>query len=206
MDIHEDDVVEQAPPSWVLRTPTRRREIWPLPALAVLLAVLLVVVPVSLGDTDPVSVIVGVLSGIAVAAGAVMLAIAGRTAYQEQSRTASWRFHVVGVVLAFGTATILALASLARGHFIGVGSGGLFMAWQVFQLARSVPRFDRLVATVCAAAIALTAATFAVLGVALPQLPEARAAVWIGPGSLVAVVAGIVAVVQFRAARAAPPD
>jgi hypothetical protein len=204
MDIHEDDVVEQAPPSWVLRTPTRRREIWPLPALAVLLAVLLVVVPVRSGG--PVSLVVGVVSGIAVAIGAVMLAIAGTSAYREQSRSASWRLHLVGVVLGFGTATIVALIGLASGLFATAATSSLLMAVQVFYLARSVPRFDRVVATVCAAAIALTAATFAVLGVALPEVPEARAAVWIGPGSLVAVVAGIVAVVQFRAARAAPPD
>jgi hypothetical protein len=202
MDTHEDDVIEEAPPSWVLRTPTRRREVWPLPALAAVLAVALVVVPVRVGD--PVSVVVGSVSGIAVAAGAVMLAVAGRTAYREQSRAASWRLHVVGVVLGFGTATILALGSLARGHFIGLGSGGLFMAWQVFLLARSVPRFDRLVAAVCATAIAVGGATLAVLGVVLPDVPEAREAVWIGPGTLVAVVAAIVAVLQFRAARTAP--
>lgn len=202
MDTHEDDVIEEAPPSWVLRTPTRRREVWPLPALAAVLAVVLVVIPVWLGG--PVSIVVGVLSGAPVGVGAVMLAVAGRTAYREQSRAASWRFHVVGVGLGFGAATILALAGLVRGHFIGVGSGGVFMAWQVFQFARSVPRFDRLVAAVCATAIAVGGATLAVLGVVLPDVPEAREAVWIGPGTLVAVVAAVVAVLQFRAARTAP--
>lgn len=202
MDTHGDDVIEEAPPSWVLRTPTRRRVVWPLPALAAVLAVVLVVIPVWLGDL--VSVVVGVLSGVPVAAGAVMLAVAGRTAYREQSRTASWRFHVVGVVLGFGAATILALAGLVRGHFIGVGSGGLFMAWQVFHFARSVPRFDRLVAAVCATVLAAGAVTLAVLGVALPDVPEAREAVWIGPGTLVAALGAVVAVVQFRAARTAP--
>jgi hypothetical protein len=202
MTTHEDAAAEEAPPSWVLRTPTRRREVWLLPALAAVLAVVLVVVPVRLGD--PVSIVVGVLSGVPVGVGAVALAMAGRAAYLEQSRAASWRFHAVGVVLAFGAATIVALASLVRGHFIGLGSGSLFMAWQVFQFARSVPRFDRLVAAVSATVLAVGAATFAVLGVALPDVPEAREAVWIGPGTLVAVVAAIVAVLQFRAARTAP--
>lgn len=202
MTTHEDDVIEEAPPSWVLRTPTRRREVWPLPALAAALAVVLVVIPVWLGG--PVSIVVGVLSGVPVGVGAVMLAVAGRTAYREQSRAASWRFHVVGTVLGFGAVTILALAGLVRGHFIGVGSGGVFMAWQVFQFARSVPRFDRLVAAVSATALAAGAATLAVLGVALPDVPEARQALWIGPGTLVAVLAAVVAVVQFRAARTAP--
>ncbi|MBF4582492.1 hypothetical protein ITJ54_07395 [Curtobacterium sp. VKM Ac-2865] len=202
MTTHEDDVIEEAPPSWVLRTPTRRREVWPLPALAAALAVVLVVIPVWLGG--PVSIVVGVLSGVPVGVGAVMLAVAGRTAYREQSRAASWRFHVVGTVLGFGAATILALAGLVRGHFIGVGSGGVFMAWQVFQFARSVPRLDRLVAAVCATALAAGAVTLAVLGVVLPDVPEARQAVWIGPGTLVAVLAAVVAVVQFRAARTAP--
>lgn len=204
MDTHQDVAAEEAPPSWVLRTPTRRREVWPLPALAAVLAVVLVVVPVRLGD--PVSIVVGVVSGIAVGVGAVALAVAGRAAYREQSRAASWRFHVVGIVLGFGAATVLALAGLARGHFIGLGSGCLVMAWQVFQFARSVPRFDRLVAAVSATAFAVGAATFAVLGVTLPDVPEARGAVWIGPGALVAVVATIVAVLQFRAARTAPLD
>lgn len=204
MDTHEDDVVEEAPPSWVLRTPARRREVWPLPALAAVLAVVLVVIPVWLGG--PVSIVVGALSGVPVALGAIMLGVAGRTAYREQSRAASWRFHVVGTVLGFGVATILALAGLVRGHFIGVGSGGLLMAWQVFHFARSVPRFDRLVAAVSATVLAVGGATLAVLGVVLPDVPEAREAVWIGPGTLVAVVAAIVAVLQFRAARTAPPD
>lgn len=202
MTTHEDDVIEEAPPSWVLRTPTRRREVWPLPALAAALAVVLVVIPVWLGG--PVSIVVGVLSGVPVGVGAVMLAVAGRTAYREQSRAASWRFHVVGTVLGFGAVTILALAGLVRGHFIGVGSGGVFMAWQVFQFARSVPRFDRLVAAVSATALAAGAVTLAVFGVALPDVPETRQAVWIGPGTLVAVLAAVVAVVQFRAARRAP--
>jgi len=204
MDTHQDVAAEEAPPSWVLRTPTRRREIWPLPALAAVLAVVLVVVPVRLGD--PVSIVVGVLSGVPVAGGAVALAIAGRTAYREQSRAASWRFHVVGIVLGFGAGTIVALVGLASGLFATAATSVLVTAVQFFHVARSVPRFDRLVAAVSATALALGAATLAVLGVALPDLSEVRAAVWIGPGTLIAVVATIVAVLQFRAARTAPPE
>lgn len=204
MTTHEDDVIEEAPPSWVLRTPTRRREVWPLPAFAAVLAVVLFVVPVRLGG--PVSAVVGSVSGIAVAVGAIMLAVAGRTAYREQSRAASWRFHVVGVVLGFGAGTIVALLGLASGLFATAATSVLLTAVQFFHVARSVPRFDRLVAAVSATVLAVGGATLAVLGVVLPDVPEAREAVWIGPGTLVAVVAAIVAVLQFRAARTAPPD
>lgn len=202
MTTHEDDVIEEAPPSWVLRTPTRRREVWPLPALAAALAVVLVVIPVWLGG--PVSIVVGVLSGVPVGVGAVMLAVAGRTAYREQSRAASWRFHVVGVVLGFGAGTIVALLGLASGLFATAATSVLLTAVQFFHVARSVPRFDRLVAAVSATALAAGAVTLAVFGVALPDVPETRQAVWIGPGTLVAVLAAVVAVVQFRAARTAP--
>jgi hypothetical protein len=179
-----------------------RREVWPLPTLAAVLAALLVVVPVRLGD--PVSIVVGVPSGIAVAAGAVALAVAGLAAYREQSRAASWRFHVAGVVLGFGAGTIVALIGLASGLFATAATSVLLTAVQFFHVARSVPRFDRLVAAVSATALAVGAVTLAVLGVALPDVPEAREAVWIGPGTLVAVVAAVVAVLQFRAARTAP--
>lgn len=204
MDTHQDVAAEEAPPSWVLRTPTRRPEAWPLPVLAAVLAVVLVVVPVRLGD--PVSIVVGVVSGIAVGVGAVALAVAGRAAYREQSRAASWRFHVVGIVVGFGAGTIVALIGLASGLFATAATSVLLTAVQFFHVARSVPRFDRLVAAVSATALAVGAATFAVLGVALPDIPEARGAVWLGPGALVAVVATIVAVLQFRAARTAPLD
>jgi hypothetical protein len=202
MTTHEDVAAEEAPPSWVLRTPTRRREVWPLPALATVLAVVLVLLPLRLGD--PVSIVVGVPSGIAVAAGAVALAVAGRAAYLEQARAASWRFHVAGVVLGFGAGTIVALIGLASGLFATAATSVLLTAVQFFHVARSVPRLDRLAAAVSATGLAVGAATFAVLGVALPDVPEAREAVWIGPGTLVAVVAAVVAVLQFRAARTAP--
>ncbi|WP_267419450.1 MULTISPECIES: hypothetical protein [unclassified Curtobacterium] len=196
--------LEDAPPSWVLRTPTRRREVWPLPALAAVLAVVLVVVPARFGD--PVSIVVGVLSGVAVAAGAVALAVTGQAAYREQSRAASWRFHVVGIIVGFGAGTIVALLGLASGLFATAATSVLLTAVQFFHVARSVPRLDRLVAAVSATALAVGAATLAVLGLTLPDVPEAREAVWIGPGALVAVVATVVAVLQFRAARTAPLD
>jgi hypothetical protein len=202
MTTHEDVAAEEAPPSWVLRTPTRRREVWPLPALATVLAVVLVLLPLRLGD--PVSIVVGVASGIAVITGAFALAVAGRTAYREQSRAASWRFHAVGIVVGFGAGTIVALIGLASGLFATAATSVLLTAVQFFHVARSVPRFDRLAAAVSATGLAVGAATFAVLGVALPDVPEAREAVWIGPGTLVAVVAAVVAVLQFRAARTAP--
>lgn len=204
METGDQDDREPAPPNWVLTTPTRQREVWTLPALALVLAAGLLVVPVLFGDR--LAAVVGLVRGGLVALGAVALAVAGRRAYSEQSRAASWRLHVVRVVVGFGTATVIALPSLVAGASVGVAMGVLVSGSQLFRYARSVPRFDRLVAAASASVLALGAVVLVVLGLVLPAVPSHRVAVWVGGGWVVAVVAAAIAVLQFRAASQAPRD
>ncbi|WIB60372.1 hypothetical protein DEJ13_00675 [Curtobacterium sp. MCLR17_007] len=204
METHDQDEREPAPPSWVLRTPTRQREVWTLPALALVLAVGLIVFPVLFGDQ--LAAVVGIVTGGLVAVGAVALAVAGLRAYSEQSRAASWRLHVVRVVVGFGTATIITAGGLIAGASVGTAAGVLGVGTQVFRNARSVPRLDRLVAAVTAFVMAVTSVVLVLLGILLPAVPHHRASVWVGGGWVVAVVAAAIAVVQFRAASRAPRD
>lgn len=204
METHDQDDREPAPPSWVLRTPTRQREVWTLPALALVLAVVLVTLAALFGDR--LTAVVGIVTGGPVAVGAVALAVAGLRAYSEQSRAASWRLHVVRVVVGFGTATVIALPSLVAGASVGVAMGLLVSGSQLFRYARSVPRFDRLVAAASGAVLALGAVALVALGLALPGVPPNRVAVWVGGGWVVAVVAAATAVLQFRAASRVPRD
>lgn len=203
METHDQDEREPAPPSWVLRTPTRQRAVWTLPALALVLAVAVVVVGVVIGSAFGVTV--AIVTGVPVAVAAVVLALAGRRAFVEQSRAASWRFHQVGVLTAFGTATLVALAALTVGTFVGIFPGVLGVSILAFSNARAVPRFDRLVAAVTALVLAVGAAVLVVLGLVL-QVAADRSAMWVGGGWVVAVVAAAIAVVQFRAASRAPRD
>ncbi|MCJ1715042.1 hypothetical protein [Curtobacterium sp. VKM Ac-2922] len=202
-DVEHDDV-EPAPPSWVLRTPTRQHEVWTVPLFTVALAVAVVIVGVVVGSAF--GAIVAIVTGGPVAVGAVVLAVAGRRAFVEQSRAASWRFHQVGVLMAFGTGTLVALAALTVGTLLGIFPGVLGVSIVAFSNARSVPRFDRLVAAVTALVLAFGAAVLVVLGLTLQTITADRSAVWVGAGWFVAVIAAVVAVVQFRAAARAPRD
>ena len=194
----------ETPPGWVLRTPTRASEVWLLPLLAAVLAAGLIVGGVVLGDA--VAAITGITVGTCIAVGAVALAVAGHTAYTEQSRAASWRRHVVNVVVGSGSLLVVALGSLVSGVLFGVVAGSLVTAVRVVHTARTVSWIDRVALGVVSSALAVGAAVLVVLGLTVTGIPSHRVAVWVGAGWLVAVVAAVVAVVQFRAAARTPRD
>lgn len=197
-DVDPDADLEPAPPTWGLSTPTRQREVWTLPVLTLVLAAVWIVAGVLTGRGG------AVVCGALVAVGAVALAVTGRAAFSEQSHAASWRLHVARVVVGFGVVTVMAVSSLIAAISVGTVAGVLGAGSQVFRNARSVPRFDRLVAATTASLLAVVAAVLVVLGLVVPTLPEHRAASWVGAGWVVAVVAAVIAVVQFHAASRAP--
>ncbi|MFJ3384606.1 MULTISPECIES: hypothetical protein [unclassified Curtobacterium] len=200
----DEERADEAPPGWVLRTPNRASEVWLPPLLAVVVAAALVVGGVLLGDR--VTLVSGVAAGTCVAVGAVVLGAAGRAAYVEQSRAASWRLHVVSVVVGSGSLLVVALGSLVSGVLFGVSAGVVVTAVQFVYTARTVAWIDRVALGVVSSVLAAGAAVLVVLGLTVPGVPSHRVAVWVGAGWLVAVVAAVVAVVQFRAAARTPRD
>jgi hypothetical protein len=201
---HAEPAQDAPPPPWVLSTPTKRSEVWSLPLLAALLAVALVVVGAAIGDA--LGVVVGTVAGVAVAVGAVLLAVAGRRAYEDQTRAASWRLHVVRVLVGVAVCAVVGVGSLAVGFGPGGVSGALVSVVTVFQSARTVPRLDRLATAWASAAIAAACAVLVVLGLTVPGLPPHRAATWIGGSVALGVLAVVIAVVQFRVAARTPRD
>ncbi|WP_420369351.1 hypothetical protein [Curtobacterium sp. L1-20] len=200
MDARDDQpTADEAPPGWVLGTPTRPSEVWLVPSLLLALAVL--VVAFGSGYGDPLAAVVGWIAGPLVAVGAVALLVSGRRAYDEQTLGASWRAHVVRVVVGVGTVAVLAVASLVVGVLLGTVLGLLIGVPQAFRYTRAVPRLDRLVVGWACAAVAVTALVVVVLQFVVPDLPRVRAVTWGPPSALYGVIAGILAVVHFRLAR-----
>lgn len=197
-----DEIDEQAPATWLLRTPTRRWEVWAYPLTAALLAVLVVVTGFTIGG--PLASTLGVTTAVVVVAAGVAVFVTGWSAYAEQTRAAAWRNHVVRVVAGSTVVAVVSVASLAAAVSVGTIVGAMGGVVQMFVVARSVPRIDRLAVAWAATAVAVAALVFVVLGLFLPGVSGHRTGMWVGPGSLVAVIAVVLAVVQFRAAARAP--
>lgn len=204
MDTRAEDTVEEAPPGWVLGTPTRHHEVWTLPVCVMALAVLISLLGTRFVGT--LGLVVGTTCAVVLAAGAVALAVAGRTAYAEQTVAASWRLHVVRLAVGVTTASIVAVGTLAAGLSFGWLFGAVGWIPMTFRLARSVPRIDRLLVAWASAVVTVACVSLTVAGYAIPTLPERIAAVWIGPGALFGALALVMAVVQFAVAERTPPD
>ena len=205
MDTRAEDTVEEAPPpGWVLNTPTRIHEVWTLPVCLVALAVLIALLGTRFGEV--LGAVVCMTCAVVVAAGAVALAVAGRTAYHGQDLRASWRLHVVRMAVGVTTASIVAVGTLAVGLSFGWLFGAVGWIPMTFRLARSVPRIDRLLVAWASVVVTVACVSLTVAGYAIPTLPERIAAVWIGPGALFGALALVMAVVQFALAERTPPD
>lgn len=198
-----DDQSGEPPPGWVLGTPTRLREVLTLPVAALVLAAVIAFLGTRVSGT--LGLVVGTVCAVVVGAGAVALTVAGRAAYEEQTLEASWRLHVVRMVVGVGTASIVALGALAVGTPFGFGVlyGGAGAFVVLFRSARSVPRSDRVLVARASVVVAVSCLALSVLGLTLPDLPERLAAAWIGPGALFCALAVVMAVVQFAAAERA---
>lgn len=207
METRDDDASEVAPPpAWVLSTPTRRREVWTLPALAAALAVLLALLGPRFGET--LGLVVGVTCAVVVAAGAVALAVAGQTAYDAQTMSASWRLHVVRVVVCAVTAVVVAVGGLVVGLPFGVFFGvffGVGAMTVLYTTARTVPRLDLLVGAWASIAVAAPCVALAVVALAVVGLPESQRAAWVA-GGVLGVFSALLAILQFRLAARTPPD
>ena len=204
METSDEDVVEEAPPGWVLRTPTRLYEVWVLPLVALVVAALVVVVV--LASSDVLTRVAGMTAAVVVTAGAVALAVAGWRAYREQARGASWDLHRTSVVTGVTIGAVVLVTSLVAGRSIGVAVGALGGLPTIMWSARSISRFDRLAVAVTCAAVAVASTILFVVGVTDVAVPEWRAATWIGPTPVVAVVTTVFAVVQFRAVTRASSE
>lgn len=205
MDTRAEDTVDEAPPpGWVLDTPTRRREVWTLPACATALAVLIALVGTQFGEV--LGAVVCATCAVVVAGGAVALAVAGRTAYDEQTVAASWRLHVVRMVVGVTTTSVVAVGSLVVGFPLGWFFGAVAWVPTSFRLARSVPRTDRVVVAWASVFLAVACMALSVVGFTVHDLPERFSVTWIGPGAIFGALALVMAVVQFALAERTPPD
>ncbi|MFJ4219947.1 hypothetical protein [Curtobacterium luteum] len=205
MDTRAEDPVDEAPPpGWVLDTPTRHREVWKLPACAAALAVLFALLGTQFGET--LGLVVCVTCAVVVAAGAVALAVAGRTAYDEQTIAASWRLHVVRMVVGVTTTSIIAVGSLVVGFPLGWFFGAAAWVPLSFRLARSVPRTDRVIVAWASVSLAVACLALSVVGSTVPDLPQRFSVMWIGPGAILGALLLAMAVVQFALAERTPPD
>lgn len=206
MDFRTDDAPDEVapPPGWILNTPTRHREVWTLPVLAVVLAGLLLALGTRFGTT--LGLVVCLTCAVVVAAGAVVLAVAGRAAYEEQTLEASWRLHVVRLVVGVTTAAVVAVSSLLVGLPIGLLFASVWTGPMTFRLARSVPRSDRLVVAWASAAVTVACAVLVVLGLALPGLGRPQEITWLAAGPALGVLSLVMAVAQCRIAARTPRE
>ncbi|WP_139196654.1 MULTISPECIES: DUF4175 domain-containing protein [unclassified Curtobacterium] len=204
-----DDPVEPEPdaepqPRWIRRTPIVPEQWWgPPTALAV---GVMAIVAIGIWLQRPALPVV-IPVGAVVLAGAFVLAVAGRRAYWYPSRAEAWRLHRTRVLVwnAVGVAlSVFAFAVGARTLLIGY----LVAATGLYTMRRDDPtRFERRGRAVASAAVAVVAAVFAVVALTVPVVDEAHASLWIGWSVLVIPVAGVVAVLNWRAAsRTAEPD
>lgn len=202
-DPETDGTAEEAPPGWVLNTPTRPLEVWTYPVLVLLLAAAHVAFGVAFGGA--LALVVGVSAAVVTTAGAVALFVTGRRAYDEQSRDASWRCHVIRVVVAVGSVGIVSVTTLTVGLPFGALFGAVAGVPTAFRFARSVPRIDHLIVAWTALAVAVCCVVLAVLGLTLADLPDYRSTFWTF-GAVFAVISVAVAVHQFVVARRSPHD
>lgn len=193
---------EEAPPGWVLNTPTRPLEVWLYPVLALLLAAAHVAVGIAFGGA--LALVVGVSAAVVTTVGAAALFVTGRRAYVEQTRVASWRSHVTRVLVGASAATVVALTTTLVGSRIGI-LVGVGAAVLLYTTARAVPRLDHIVAAWAAAVVAVACAALAVTGLTVESVPESLRAAWIA-GGVTALFSALLAVHQFRSAARAPLD
>jgi hypothetical protein len=194
---------EEAPPGWVLNTPTRPLEVWLYPVLALLLAAAHVALGIAFGGA--LALVVGVSAAVVTTVGAVALFVTGRRAYDEQSRGASWRSHVTRVVVAVVSVGIVSVTTLTVGFPFGALFGAVAGVPTAFRFTRSVPRIDRLVVAWTALAVAVCCVVLAILGLTLADLPDYRSTTWTF-GAAFAVISAVMAVHQFVVARRSPHD
>lgn len=194
---------EEAPPGWVLNTPTRPLEVWTYPVLVLLLAAAHVALGIAFGGA--LALLVGVSAAVVTTVGAVALFVTGRRAYDEQSRGASWRSHVTRVVVAVVSVGIVSVTTLTVGFPFGALFGAVAGVPTAFRFTRSVPRIDRLVVAWTAFAVAVCCVVLAILGLTLADLPDYRSTTWTF-GAAFAVISAVMAVHQFVVARRSPHD
>lgn len=194
---------EEAPPGWVLNTPTRPLEVWLYPVLVLLLAAAHVALGIAFGGA--LALVVGVSAAVVTTVGAVTLFVTGRRAYDEQSRGASWRSHVTRVVVAVVSVGIVSVTTLTVGFPFGALFGAVAGVPTAFRFTRSVPRIDRLVVAWTALAVAVCCVVLAILGLTLADLPDYRSTTWTF-GAAFAVISAVMAVHQFVVARRSPHD
>ncbi|PZE72260.1 MULTISPECIES: hypothetical protein [unclassified Curtobacterium] len=194
---------EEAPPGWVLNTPTRPLEVWTYPVLVLLLAAAHVGFGIAFGGA--LALVVGVSAAVVTTVGAVALFVTGRRAYVEQTRGASWRSHVTRVVVAVVSVGIVSVTTLTVGFPFGALFGAIAGVPTAFRFARSVPRIDRLVVAWTALAVAVWCGVLAILGLTLADLPDYRSTTWTF-GAAFAVISAVMAVHQFVVARRSPHD
>lgn len=202
-DPDTDDPAEEAPPGWVLNTPTRPLEVWTYPVLVLLLAAAHVALGIAFGGA--LALVVGVSAAVVTTVGAVALLVTGRRAYDEQSRGASWRSHVTRVVVAVVSVGIVSVTTLTVGFPFGALFGAVAGVPTAFRFTRSVPRIDRLVVAWTALAVAVCCGVLAILGLTLADLPDYRSTTWTF-GAAFAVISAVMAVHQFVVARRSPHD
>lgn len=200
-DPDTDDPAEAAPPGWVLNTPTRLLEVWTYPVLEVLLAAAHVALGIAFGGVF--ALVVGVAAAVVFVIGSIALFVTGWRAYDQQTRSASWRCHVTRVVVAVTSAAVVAVASLMVGTPLGLVFGAMAGVPMAFRFARTVPRVDHLVVAWGSVCVAVTCTTLAVIGFTVADLPEYRTIAWVS-GSFFALFSAVVAVHQFRSAARAP--
>ncbi|MFJ6171933.1 hypothetical protein [Curtobacterium sp. NPDC092190] len=202
METGDQAQAEEAPPGWVLRTPTRTYEVWALPLVAVAVAAFVMVAGIAAGDL--LARVVWTTAAVVVTTGAVALASAGWRAYGEQTRGASWDLHRTTVVTGGASGAAVLVASMIGGGTVGVAAGALgglpIMMWS----ARSLTRFDRLAVSVTCAVVAAVSLVLVVVGLTAGAVPEWRVTVWTRVVPLIGVFTAVVAILQSRAvARAA---
>lgn len=205
MTTQDDDATREAPPGWVLRTPTRRREVWALPALLLVLAGVVVVVGVSFGD--PLALGAGIATAVIAVAGAVALFVAGQHAFVQQTWGASWDLHRTMVVVGVTTGAAVMVASLVVGLPFGTSIGIIAGFSQFGRFARSVPRYDLSAVASAFLVVTVSCVVLVALGLVVPEqavLPHWRDAVWIGGGTAFALFAAVLALVHVRRATRAP--
>lgn len=204
MTTQDDDPTQDAPPGWVLRTPTRRREVWAPPALLLVLAGVAVLVGESFGDLLARGT--GVITAVVAVAGAVAMFVSGRLAYVQQTWGASWDLHRTMVVVGVTTGAVVMVGSLVVGLPFATSIGIIAGFSQIGRFARSVPRYDLSAVASAFLVVTVSCVVLVVLGLVTPEqpvLPRWRGAVWVGGGSAFALLAAVLALVHVsRAARA----
>lgn len=195
-----DDAGEDAPPGWVLRTPTRWREVWPVPVLTLFLAAVEVLGGIAFGGAS--ALVIGLSAAVLTTAGAVALFVTSWRAYDEQTIEASWCGHVTHVVVAVTVLGLIAIATLLVGLPFGVLFGLVGLPLMLTS-ARAVPRFDHLAVMWAFGVVGAICATLAVIGLTVDDVSRIQRASWVA-GGVFALVAVVAVVHQFRAAARAP--